>query len=106
MSSTGRLRLTTDWVPLAKVQSIRRVEGPVQRRLDLATVRLDTAGRNVQGVLRDQDGGNAEDLVWTLTDACRLARAGGAAAPAAPVLDSGAQTCHAPLGEAVPAPET
>jgi len=35
---TGRVRKTTTWVPMVKAQSVRRVQGPVQRRLGLATV--------------------------------------------------------------------
>ena len=55
VTTSGRVRRVTDWVPLAKVQSIRQVEGPVQRRLRLATVHLDTAGRNIHAALRDRD---------------------------------------------------
>src|SRR5262249_12433907 len=43
VTTTGRLRRTTCWVPLEKVQSVRWAEGPVQRRLHLANVHLDTA---------------------------------------------------------------
>ena len=45
VAARGRLRRTTTWIPLEKVQSIRWVQGPVQRRLGLASVRLDVAGR-------------------------------------------------------------
>ena len=55
VTTTGRLRRTTCWVPLEKVQSLRRVQGPVQRRLKLATVHVDTAGRSVRATLRDRD---------------------------------------------------
>ena len=47
VTTSGRLRRVTCWVPLEKVQSLRRVQGPVQRRLRLATVHVDTAGRGV-----------------------------------------------------------
>jgi len=44
-TTSGRLRRVTCWVPLEKVQSLRHVQGPVQRRLRLASVHVDTAGR-------------------------------------------------------------
>ena len=80
VTTSGRVRRVTDWVPLAKVQSIRRVEGPVQRRLQLATVHLDTAGRNIHAALRDRDRAESERLIETLPALCRQAR-GAAAAP-------------------------
>ena len=40
VTTSGRLRRVTCWVPLEKVQSLRRVQGPVQRRLNLATVHV------------------------------------------------------------------
>jgi putative membrane protein len=74
VTTSGRLRRVTDSVPLAKVQSIRQVEGPFQRRLKLASIHLDTAGRSVFAVLRDRDASEAEVLMATLPDACRRAR--------------------------------
>jgi putative membrane protein len=74
VATSGRLRRVTDWVPLSKVQSIRRVEGPIQRRLRLATVHLDTAGRNVHAVLRDRDRAEADFLMATLPERCAEAR--------------------------------
>jgi putative membrane protein len=70
----GRLRLVTDWVPLAKLQSVRRTEGPLQRRLRLANVHLDTAGRAVFAVARDRDAAEADALVDWLAGAARHAR--------------------------------
>ena len=72
VTTTGRVTRTTDWVPLAKVQSLRRVQGPVQRRFRLATIHLDTAGRNVHAALRDRDSAEADA---TLDDLVGLARA-------------------------------
>ncbi len=74
VTTSGRIRLTTDWVPLAKVQSIRRVEGPVQRLLHLATIHLDTAGRNVHALARDRDRQESAELIAELPVACQLAR--------------------------------
>ena len=57
---SGRLRRVTCWVPLEKAQSFREVQGPVQRRLGLATVHVDTAGRGVRATLRDRDAPEAD----------------------------------------------
>lgn len=77
-STSGRIRRVTDWVPLVKVQSIRGVEGPVQRKLGLATVHIDTAGRGVHSAARDRNGAEAAQLLDTLPTACRQARAASA----------------------------
>ncbi len=74
VTTSGRLRRVTDWVPLAKVQSIRLLEGPIQRRLRLSSIHLDTAGRRVHAVLRDRDRTEAQTLFSELPDRCRHAR--------------------------------
>jgi putative membrane protein len=79
VTTSGRVRRVTDWVPLAKVQSIRLVEGPLQRRLRLATVHLDAAGRNIHAALRDRDRDECDRLLATLPALCRAARAEAAA---------------------------
>jgi len=71
---SGRLRRVTSWVPLEKVQSLRRVQGPIQRRFTLATVHVDTAGRGVHASLRDRDSVEAEQALAQLTDLARTAR--------------------------------
>jgi putative membrane protein len=71
---SGRLRRVTSWVPLQKVQSFRRVQGPVQRRLSLASIHVDTAGRSVHATLRDRDIEEAERALTELTDLARAAR--------------------------------
>jgi putative membrane protein len=59
--------------PLARAQSIRVVQGPVQRLLRLADVHVDTAGRlHVVGEHRDVD--EAYALAATLASAARAAR--------------------------------
>jgi putative membrane protein len=73
-SVTGRLRKVTAWVPIEKVQSIRRVQGPVQRRLGLATVHVDVAGRRTRAQFRDRDAHEADQLVEDLTTLARAAR--------------------------------
>jgi putative membrane protein len=74
VTTSGRLQRATDWVPLAKVQSVRLVEGPIQRRLRLSSVHLDTAGRKVRAVIRDRDGGESARLLVELPERCRRAR--------------------------------
>ena len=59
-ASTGRFRKVTTWVPLEKVQSVRRVQGPLQRAFNLASVYLDAAGRRVRAELRDREVGEAD----------------------------------------------
>jgi putative membrane protein len=73
-TTSGRLRRVTCWVPLEKVQSLRHVQGPVQRRLRLASVHVDTAGRTVHATLRDRDAAEAGRALADLTDLARAAR--------------------------------
>jgi putative membrane protein len=74
VTTTGRLTRVTAWVPLEKVQSLRFVEGPVQRRLRLASVHLDTAGKNVHAELRDRDAHEAVDAFRELIELARAVR--------------------------------
>lgn len=74
VTTSGRIRRVTAWVPLAKVQSFRRVQGPVQRRLGLASVHLDTAGRSVHANLRDRDVHEADGVLASLVALGRAAR--------------------------------
>ena len=71
---SGRLRRVTSWVPLEKAQSLRYVQGPIQRRLRLASVHVDTAGRSVHATLRDRDIGEATSALAELTELARAAR--------------------------------
>jgi putative membrane protein len=100
-STSGRLRRVTCWVPLEKAQSFREVQGPVQRRLRLVTVHVDTAGRGVRATLRDRDAAEADSAVAELPELARAARRGSATrptprAPAAPAGRGGAT--RAPSG--------
>jgi putative membrane protein len=74
VSVTGRLRKVTVWIPLEKTQSIRRVQGPVQRRLGLATVHVDAAGKNTRAEFRDRAAGEADRLIAELSHLSRTAR--------------------------------
>jgi putative membrane protein len=73
-TTSGRLRRVTSWVPLEKAQSLRHVQGPVQRRLRLASVHVDTAGKAVHATLRDRDAGEAAGALAELTELARAAR--------------------------------
>jgi len=73
-TTSGRLRRVTSWVPLEKVQSLRHVQGPLQRRLSLASVHVDTAGRAAHATLRDRDAAEAATALGELTDLARTAR--------------------------------
>jgi putative membrane protein len=74
VTTSGRLRRVTVWVPLGKAQSLRRVQGPIQRRLRLASVHVDTAGRSVHATLRDRDVAEADDVLAELVRLARVAR--------------------------------
>ena len=74
VTTTGRVTRTTAWVPLAKVQSLRRSQGPAQRRLRLVTVHLHTAGRAVHAALRDRDTAEADEALVEIVALCRAAR--------------------------------
>ena len=73
-TTSGRLRRVSCWVPLEKVQSLRHVDGPVQRRLRLASVHVDTAGRAVHATLRDRDRAEASQALADLAELARAAR--------------------------------
>ena len=75
VASGGRVCRRITWIPLEKVQSIRWVQGPVQRRLGLASVRLDVAGRWVMADIQDRDLAEADELLRRLPDLARAARA-------------------------------
>ena len=58
---------------LARVQSVRVVQGPVQRRLGLADVHVDTAG-SIRTVGRDRDVVQAYESAGDLAESSRAAR--------------------------------
>jgi putative membrane protein len=77
VASRGRICRKTTWVPLEKVQSIRWVQGPWQRQLRLATIRLDVAGRRVTASIQDRSVAEADELLGRLPDLARAARSRG-----------------------------
>lgn len=66
---TRRLRL----VPYARIQSVRVRQGPLQRRLDLATVYVDVAGAPAAAAT-ERDVAEAYELARELTERARTAR--------------------------------
>jgi putative membrane protein len=69
----GLLTRELSVVPYARLQSVRVVQGPIQRLLRLATVYADTAGGRA-GVARDRDVADAWVLADQLATRARLAR--------------------------------
>ncbi|MGH8774267.1 MAG: PH domain-containing protein [Jiangellaceae bacterium] len=61
-------------VPHAKTQSVRLTQGPVQRRLGLATVHVDTTPGPVDATIRHRAAGQARRIVEEQTVRARLAR--------------------------------
>ena len=74
VAARGRVCRDTTWVPLEKVQSIRWVQGPLQRRFGLATVHLDVAGKRVSAKIQDRDSAEAMQILGWLPDVARAAR--------------------------------
>jgi putative membrane protein len=74
VTTTGRVTKITVWAPLGKVQSLRHVQGPAQRRLRLATIHLDVAGRNTGAAISDRDEDEAQRALDELIELCRAAR--------------------------------
>ena len=73
MSRWGLLTREMSLVPYARLQSVRVVQGPVQRLLGLATVYADTAGGR-SGEARDRDLAEAWALAEQLAVRARHAR--------------------------------
>ena len=69
----GLLTRTVMMVPFARIQSVRVVQGPLQRLLGVATVYADTA-RGRSAALRDRDLAEAWRLAGELAERGRVAR--------------------------------
>lgn len=63
VTSYGRLRRVIDVVPNGKIQSLRLVQGPLARRLRIATLHLDTAGLDVRAAAAYRDEAEARALL-------------------------------------------
>jgi putative membrane protein len=75
VTRSGRWRRQTDIVPHEKVQSVRLTQGPLQRRLRLATLHLDTTPGPVQATAAHRDEQEARHLLDTEIERARRARA-------------------------------
>nr|CAA9322432.1 MAG: transmembrane protein, distant homology with ydbT [uncultured Nocardioidaceae bacterium] len=64
----GVLTTRTDVVPRAKIQSVRLLQGPLQRRLRLATTRVNLPSGPVDALALHRDEHEAWDLVQTLAE--------------------------------------
>ncbi len=73
VSRAGRITREMTLVPYARIQSVRIVQGPLQRRLGLATVYADTAGGRA-GEARDRDLTEAYAIAGELALRSRHAR--------------------------------
>jgi putative membrane protein len=82
---------------LARLQSVRVVQGPVQRRLRLVDLHVDTAG-SLHTVGRDRDATQAYGLACDLAELSRAARAAEAAAVSAPPASAGSDAASAATG--------
>jgi len=96
VSVVGRVRKVTTMVPLEKAQSVRFVQGPLQRRLGLATVHVDAAG-HVRAEFRERPQAQARLLVDELAALSREARRH---APPAGIQVAGAQAADAQAADA------
>jgi putative membrane protein len=76
-------------VPHAKTQSVRIVQGPLQRQLRLADVHIDTPKGPVHAVAQHIDARVARELALTQLDRARTARA--AARSHLPVSEAGSE---------------
>jgi putative membrane protein len=71
---TGRVCKKTVYTRLEKLQSVRLIQGPVQRRLSLASVHGDAAGRRAHAVFSDRQMDQARGLLDELAALSRTAR--------------------------------
>ncbi|MGZ4589223.1 MAG: PH domain-containing protein [Actinomycetes bacterium] len=75
VAKRGRLRREIDVVPHERVQSARLTQGPLQRRLGLATVHLDTSPGPVHPTAHHRDARDARDLLDAEVVLARRSRA-------------------------------
>jgi putative membrane protein len=71
---TGRVCKRTVYMRLEKLQSVRLVQGPVQRWLSLASLHGDAAARGAHVVFADREAGQARELLDELAALGRSAR--------------------------------
>ncbi len=81
VSREGVVTRRTHAVPHARVQSLQLHQGPWQRRLGLADLRVDSPPGPVRVRLRHRDAGEARRLLDRANEVARLARAGHVSGP-------------------------
>jgi putative membrane protein len=81
---TGRICRRTSYIPLPKAQSVRRVQGPVERLLGLSSVMVDVAGNRVGAAMLFRSADDADELLSMLVRLTRAARLGTANSRVAP----------------------
>lgn len=74
-TTSGVVGRVVDLVPHGKVQSHRRMQGPWQRRLRLATVHIDVAGRPLRAAAHHRDADDADRVLQELRELAGAARA-------------------------------
>jgi putative membrane protein len=84
LARTGRVARRLVVLPIAKTQSIRLVQGPVLRRLGLANVHVDAAGRSWGVSALGRDATDARRLLEEVALKARAARAGAGSRRAGP----------------------
>lgn len=71
---TGRVARKTVYLRLEKLQSVRFTQGPVQRKLSLASVHGDAAGQRARVLFADRQADQAQELFDELAGLSRTAR--------------------------------
>jgi putative membrane protein len=74
VAQRGRFRRELDLIPHEKIQSVRLDQGPLQRRLGLATVHLDTTPGPVHVEAAHRDAGEGRAIVESEAELSRTAR--------------------------------
>ncbi len=77
VTASGVLRRTWEYAPHKRVQSVRIVQGPLQRRLGLADVQVHTVGRVVSMVAKHVSPDQAREFALSEADAAVSARSDG-----------------------------
>ncbi|WP_406285236.1 PH domain-containing protein [Embleya sp. NBC_00896] len=74
VARSGRFHRILDVIPHAKVQSVRRTQGPWERRLGLASVHLDSTPGPVHVKAARRDAAEAEAMVAEQAERSRIGR--------------------------------
>lgn len=86
-SKTGWIRTSTDVIPLHKVQSVQMTQGPLQRRLGLASAQVHTPDGPVNTQILHLDQFEARRLVFDQVERAKRARLAAAGRAFGPDVD-------------------